>query len=70
VPMRIDQARQHDRVACVDGIGVVDLEVRPDCRNPRALHQHVAPGEIAQVGIKGEDRSTTEQGRWLPCSTR
>jgi hypothetical protein len=61
VPVRIDQARQHDRIAGVDDFGIVDLEVRSDRGYPRALDQHVASTKIAEMGIEGEDRASPKK---------
>jgi hypothetical protein len=61
ITVSIDQARQHDRIASVDDLGIIDLKVRSDRRNPCALDQHVALREIAKVGIEGEDRASPKQ---------
>jgi hypothetical protein len=54
VPVSIDQARQHDRIAGIDDLGIVGLKVRSDRRNPGALDQYVGLGEITQMRIKGK----------------
>lgn len=59
--VRIDQARQHDRISGIDDFGIIDLEGRPDRRDPCAFDQHVALGKIAKAGIKGEDCASPEQ---------
>jgi len=61
VSVSIDQARQHDRIAGVDDLGIIDLEVRSDRRNPCALDQHVALREIAKMGVEGKDRASPKQ---------
>ena len=61
VPMRIDEARHHDRVGGVDHLRIGRRQIGPDGRDPGTIDQNVAFRQLTGSGMHGEDRSALEE---------
>ena len=63
VPVRIDEARHHDRVRSVDDLGIGRADVRPHRRDLAALDQHVGLLEVADRAVEREHAAALDQDR-------
>jgi hypothetical protein len=62
VAVRVDEARHHDAIACVDDVRVrARLKILADRDDLGALDQHVRVRHVAELGVEREHVATLDQ---------
>ena len=61
VPMRFDEARQHEHAGAVDDLGFRRRQPAPDGRDCAGTHVHVAARDVAGAGVHRQDVRVTDQ---------
>ena len=62
VLMRVDESGQHHETGAVDHpVATVGRQVRADCRDRGAVHEHVGAGELGSVVVERRDQRAAAQ---------
>src|SRR3990172_7495469 len=59
--MAVDEPRHHDHASGIDHLGIPGIQVGADGGDPVAVDEHVAFGQVTDLGIEAEDRASLDQ---------